>query len=133
MIVVDANIVAYWLIEGEYTSLARQLYENEPVWIVPALCRHELSNVIASYVRHGGMNADDVSRVWESLESLIEGREYEVDLCQVIRVAADNNLGAYDSQYLNLAMNLDIPLITQDKKLLESFDTAYSMSQYLGR
>ena len=132
MIVVDANVAAYWLIEGEYTALARQLYANEPDWVVPALCRHELANVMASYVKHGGMAVADVPLLWESLESLIGGREYEVDFRQVIALAAEKSLSAYDAQYLYLAITLGVPLITQDRKLIGSVDTAFSMGQYLG-
>ena len=79
MIVADANVIAYWLIQGKYTTLARQLYASEPIWVVPALCRHELANVIANYVKHGAMAVTDVPLLWRNLESLIRDREYDVD------------------------------------------------------
>lgn len=131
MIVVDANVIAYWLIEGEYTRLARRLYDVDPVWIVPSLCRHELANVIASYVKHRAMVVTDVSALWQSLELLISDREYEVALDRVIALAAEKSLSAYDAQYLYLAISQGIPLITQDKKIIASVDTAFSIAQYL--
>ena len=131
MIVVDTNVIAYWLIEGEYTALARQLRDTDPVWIVPTLCRHELANVLANYVKYEAMAIADVPVLWQSVESLIEGREYDVDLGQAIAMAVDNNLSAYDAQYLYLALSLDIPLISQDKKLIASVETVFSMMQYL--
>ena len=132
MIVADANVIAYWLIQGKYTTLARQLYASEPVWVVPAsLCRHELANVIANYVKHGAMAVTDVPLLWRNLESLIRGREYDVDFGKVIAVAVEENLSAYDAQYLYLAVSMGIPLITQDKKIIATVDTAFSMAQYL--
>ncbi len=131
MIVTDANVIAYWLIEGDYTALARQLYEVDPVWIVPTLCRHELANVITSYVKHDAMAVIKVPALWQSLMLLIRGREYEVDLDHVIALAVEKNLSAYDAQYLYLAMSQGISLVTQDKKLMASIETAFSISQYL--
>ncbi|NNE63216.1 MAG: type II toxin-antitoxin system VapC family toxin [Gammaproteobacteria bacterium] len=131
MIVADAKVIAYWLIEGENTANARRLFDIDPVWIVPALCRHELANVIASYVKHQAMLVSEVSSLWQNLELLINGSEYELDLDAVIALAVEKNLSAYDAQYLFLAMSRDIPLITQDKKLIAAVDTAFSISAYL--
>ncbi len=113
MIVTDANVIAYWLIEGEYTPFARRLYDIEPVWVVPTLCRHELTNVITSYIKHRAMTVTDVPRLWQNLELLIRDREYEVDHNHVIALAVEKDLSAYDAQYLYLAISLGTPLITQ--------------------
>ena len=131
MIVADANVIAYWLIEGEFTSLARRLYDREPIWVVPALCRHELANVIANYVKHGAMVVADVPLLWRNLESLVDGREYDIDFCEVIALAVNKGISAYDAQYLYLANSLGVPLVTQDKKLATSSDSAFTMAQYL--
>ncbi len=131
MIVADANVIAYWLIEGEFTALARRLYDREPTWVVPALCRHELANVIANYVKHRAMVVADVPLLWRNLESLVGGREYDVDYVEVIALAANNGISAYDAQYLYLAKSLGVLLITQDKRLATSTDSAFTMAQYM--
>lgn len=133
MIVVDANIVAYWAIEGEYTALARSLREIEPVWVVPLLCRHELTNVIATYARHEAMSIADVEGVWRIMEPLLSGHEYEVDVVKVIELAAQHGISAYDAQYWSLAQVMNVPLLTQDRKLIAKADIAISLSDYLKR
>lgn len=133
MIVADANVIAYWLIEGEFTELARRLYDREPIWVVPDLCRHELANVIASYVKHRAMVVADVPSLWQGIELLVDGREYDIDFCEVIALAVNKGFSAYDAQYLYLANSLGVPLITQDKKLVISSDSAFTMAQYLGQ
>ena len=133
MIVVDANIVAYWVIEGDKTPLARRLRSLHPVWVVPSLCRHELASVLSVYFKHGGMDADDVAMLWESFTSVIEGHEYETAFPEAIMLARDHDISAYDAQYVLLAHQLSKPLITEDKKLCTQCpDKAQSMSQYLG-
>jgi predicted nucleic acid-binding protein len=133
VIVVDANVIVYWLIEGEYTALARQLYDQEPVWIVPTLCQHELANVITSYVKHGAVDIADVPVLWRGVDSLIGEREFDVDPGHAIALAVEKDLSAYDAQYLYLAMSMDIPLITQDKRLIRSADSAFSIMQFLNQ
>ena len=131
MIVVDANVVAFWAIQGELTGLARRLREAEPVWIVPSLCRHELANVIASYVKHGAMDVEDVRVVWQSIEAVLVGSEYDVDLSAAIAIAADKKFSAYDAQYLWLSQIKEVPLISQDKKLVGQSPNAFSLEAYL--
>ena len=53
MIVVDANVVVYFTVESGFTDAARALAEIDSAWVVPTLCRYELSNVLASYVKTG--------------------------------------------------------------------------------
>lgn len=133
MIVVDANIVAYWVIDGDKTPLARRLRSLHPVWAVPSLCRHELANVLSVYFKHGGINADDVPMLWEGFISVIDGHEYEVAFPDAIRLARDHAISAYDAQYVLLAHQLSKPLVTEDKKVCAQCpDRAQSMSQCLG-
>ncbi|MEX0828586.1 MAG: type II toxin-antitoxin system VapC family toxin [Haliea sp.] len=131
MIVVDANVIAYWLIQGEFTALARRLRETEPEWIVPALCRHELANVIASYVRHGAMDVEEAPRIWQTVEAMLAGSEYAVDLSAVIAIAVDKQISAYDAQYLWLSEVKNVPLVSQDKKLPGKSGNALSLQAYL--
>jgi len=51
VIVVDVNVVAYFLIEGEHTERARELWRRDPDWRLPPLWRHEYLNVLATFVR----------------------------------------------------------------------------------
>ena len=44
MIVIDANILIYSLIEGDYSLLAKQLRVKESDWRTVKLCLHEVLN-----------------------------------------------------------------------------------------
>lgn len=47
MIVVDVNVVAYFLIDGDKIAAARNLSRYEGDWCLPVLWRHEYLNVLA--------------------------------------------------------------------------------------
>jgi predicted nucleic acid-binding protein len=51
VILVDTNILAYLLIEGDRTPLAQALYERDPDWRSEAFILVEFSNILATYVR----------------------------------------------------------------------------------
>ena len=51
MIVVDANILIYSLIEGDNTKLVQKLREKDTDWRTAGLCLHEVLNVLATYQR----------------------------------------------------------------------------------
>ena len=48
MIVVDANILAYFFMEGGKTRLARQLREADAHWVAPEMWRHEFANILVN-------------------------------------------------------------------------------------
>ena len=66
-------------------------------------------------------------------ESLMSGGEYAVASGDVLSLAASTACSPYDAEFIVLARDLGVPLITTDKLLLESFpDTAVSPPRFLG-
>ena len=51
MIVVDTNVIVYLMIEGEKTEMAQRTYRQDSAWFIPPLWRHELLNVLTTFVR----------------------------------------------------------------------------------
>ena len=57
--------------------------------------------------------------------------EYEINSVQVLKMSHSSGCSAYDCECVNLAKDLDGPLITEDQKVLRSFPgLAISMDQY---
>ncbi len=132
MIVVDVNIVAYFFIEGQYTTPARDLWKKDPDWRMPPLWRHEYLNVLVSYVRHGGAQSNAMVQLWRQAVTLFRQADREIDWERALWLAIDRNISAYDAQYLALAEALDTFCVTQDKKLLQAFpQRACSLEQFL--
>jgi len=117
MIVVDANVVAFAFIAGEKTELARTLKEQEPDWRLPRIWREEFANVLATQVRAGRLKRDVALGVYgEALTALLVG-ETEADPMLALELAADLGISAYDAQYLALARQLGVTLLSEDAHL----------------
>ena len=51
MVLVDTNVLAYLLLEGDRTASAQELYERDPDWRSEAFLMVEFSNVLATSIR----------------------------------------------------------------------------------
>lgn len=121
MIVVDTNIIAYFFIEGDKTKLARELWKSDPDWALPVLWRHEYLNVLAVFAQHQGASLRKILTLWaQAFQWLAEG-EREVNPDFALKLAVNDGISAYDAQYIVLAKTLEVPCITEDKKLLKTF------------
>jgi predicted nucleic acid-binding protein len=51
MIVVDTNVIAYFVLRNEHSALADSVLEKDSIWLAPKLWRSEMRNLLALYVR----------------------------------------------------------------------------------
>ena len=121
MIVVDTNIIAYLLIKGENTELAKKLLKLDPDWISPVLWRSEFRNVVTMYIRHRYFDISEALFIVNKAEELMKENEYQVQSRDVIELAAESGCSAYDCEYIALARDAGVKLITTDKELLKAF------------
>jgi predicted nucleic acid-binding protein len=134
VIVADTNLVAYFYVKGEYSDLANQVLLRDPRWAAPLLWRSEFRNTLIKCVRGGLVDLDDAYRIMNKAESLMAGSEYAVVSGDVLNLAASSACSAYDAEFVVLARELGVPLVTTDKQLLESFpETAVSPARFLAR
>lgn len=121
MIVVDSNILAYLYLPGEHTAHAEALLQRDPDWAAPILWRSEFRNILAGYLRRGALNFDQAVALQAEAESLLEGRESEVDSRHVLELVQGSDCSAYDCEFVSLAMTLGVKLVTMDAKLLRAY------------
>lgn len=133
MIVVDANILIYSLIEGGYTPLVQTLREKDADWRTTGLCLHEVVNVLATYQRQNVLTHAQCKKLLAHAERFIKVAECEVKMEEALAVAAKYSITGYDAQYVALAQSLKAPLITEDSKLRKAVSAiAISMQEFLG-
>lgn len=115
MVVVDASALAAVLFdEPAGAAMVDRLVDHE--LHVPALFYFELTNIACFKAR---MRPADRSAFEASLQ---DGLAYPisvdaVDFLEVMGLAVQTKLNAYDASYLWLARRLDVPLVTLDKRL----------------
>ena len=121
MIVVDTNVVAYLLLGGEKTAGARLAFRKDPAWAAPILWRSEFRNVLAAYLRRGTLRLSDALEVMRDAEALFRGAEYSVESRDVLKLLSESGCSAYDCEFVALAQQLGVPLVTSDAELLREF------------
>jgi predicted nucleic acid-binding protein len=122
------------VVAGEIKNLAKaeKSFQKVPVWAAPLLWQSEFRNVLTLYIRKYLISLTEAIEIFESAEELLKENEYEINSVQVLALSDYSGCSAYDCEFVNLAKNLCIPLITQDKKLLANFhESATSMQQFL--
>jgi predicted nucleic acid-binding protein len=134
MIVVDTNVVAYLLLGGEKTAGARLAFRKDPAWAAPILWRSEFRNILGAYLRRGTLTRSDALEVMREAEALFHGTEYSVESGQVLKLLSESNCSAYDCEFVALAQQLSVPLVTSDSEILKDFpQTAISLETFAGK
>ena len=134
MIVVDTNVIAYFWIPGSYTRDAEQLLQVDPEWKVPLLWKSEFRNVLINYISHELLTLDVALQVISDAEAHLKDHEFSVISSDVLKLSSDSKYTAYDCEFVALAYDLRLPLITTDKKILSEFPgVTLSMADYLER
>lgn len=121
MIVVDTNVIAFLLIEGDRTAQAEGVFKRDTDWVAPYLWRSEFRSVLAFYVRKRRIHLDDAIALMREAEVLMQGREFEVESARVLELAESSKCSAYDCEYVTLAERLGVELVTSDRKVLKAF------------
>jgi predicted nucleic acid-binding protein len=131
VIVVDSNIVCYYALPGARTAAVDRLRARDPHWCVPLLWRSEFRNVVLGQIRRGGMDLTDAQDLVALTEAMLRESEFAVESSAVLARAAESGCTAYDCEYVVLAEDLGVPLVTGDKQVLAAFpDRAVAPEQY---
>lgn len=133
MIVVDTNVLAYLLLDAERTAQAERALTRDADWAAPLLWRSELRNVLAAQLHRGALELADARRLQGEAEHLMAGGEYAVGSADVLELAAASGCSAYDCEFVALAAELDVPLVTVDRELLAAFpERAVELEAFAG-
>ncbi len=134
MIVVDTNVIGYLYLASERSTQAEQALLKDGEWAVPVLWRSELRNVLGLYIRRRILSLEKAQEIMEEALGLLLGREYQVVSAQVLALVARSTCSAYDCEFVALAQDLDVPLVTVDRQILAQFpDRALALADYVAR
>ena len=132
MIVADTNLIAYLMLAGDQTPGAQAVFRHDPEWTAPLVWRSEFRNVLALYLRQGHLTLTDAQQYMEEAETLMQAGEYQVVSAPVLALAEATGLSAYDSEFVHLAKELVVPLVTADKAVLKACpEIAVSMKKFV--
>jgi predicted nucleic acid-binding protein len=116
VIVVDTNILAYLLIEGDRTQQAQALFARDAEWKSDAFILTEFTNILATYVRSRGVTLKQAESLLGHAEASLRGL-VNVPHTRALRVSERYSVAAYDARFLAAAESLGGKLVTEDAKL----------------
>jgi predicted nucleic acid-binding protein len=121
VIVVDTNILVHFKVTTPLSSAAQAIFDADPAWYAPYLWRSEFRNALAVRMRHEHLPLAEALLWIREAEDHMYGRERFVDPEQVMRLVATSTCTAYDCEFVALAQELGVPLITTDKQIIRDF------------
>jgi len=131
MIVVDTNVIASMWVPNDMDEWVYKVLKADDNWIAPLLWRSEFRNVLSIYLRKQILAFPVVLQVTEEAEQLMDDNEFEVNSTQVMSLVADSSCSAYDCEFVALADDLNVQLVTFDKKIVRDFpDIAISPKEF---
>ena len=132
MIVVDTNILIYYFVNSAHSETAIQIHRKDPVWVAPFLWRSEFRNTLLLYLRKELLTLPQIFRIVQTAEVKMRDHEFHVMADEVFKAANVSKCTAYDCEFVALAKELGVPLITADKQILRDFPkTAVSLQQFI--
>jgi predicted nucleic acid-binding protein len=134
VIVADATLIAWFAVRHERSELADAVCAADAVWAAPLLWRSEFRNALGHWMQFAGLSLESALLAWQSAEAVLAGREYQVSSEQVLGLAERSKCTACDCEYVALAQDLDVPLVTPDRRILRAFPkTARSPERFVGK
>jgi len=131
MIVVDTNVIASMWVPNDMDEWVYKVLKKDDDWIAPLLWRSEFRNVLSIYLRKDILELPVVLQATEEAEQLMDSNEFEVNSTQVMSLVSDSSCSAYDCEFVALADDLNVQLVTFDKKIVrESPDIAISPKEF---
>jgi predicted nucleic acid-binding protein len=131
MIVADTNIISYLFLPTDYSEQASRLYRKDAEWAAPSLWRSEFRNVLALYLRQQIITLPEALMIQEKAEALMADHEFCITSVQVLTLTGSSHCSAYDCEFVALAKQLSVKLVTQDKKILREFpEVALSLDDF---
>ena len=116
MVLVDTNVLAYLMLEGDRTSAAQELFERDADWRSEAFIMVEFSNVLTTYVRTKVLSRDRGLKLLAGAEKLVPVLT-SVQNARALEVATQFGISAYDARFVALAIQMKVKLVTEDAKL----------------
>jgi len=133
MIVVDTNIIVYLKCTATFNAQACHARDLDPVWVVPTLWRHEFLNALLRIARQQELPLHRTLEIWRDTFNGFVSQEYQANMELALRLAMEQQLTCYDAQYLALAHEFGVRLLTEDKELLRKFPAvAISLNAFCG-
>jgi len=117
VLIIDTNVIAYLLIEGDYTADARLLHRRDDDWRSEAFIMVEFTNVLTASIAARRMDLVLAQKFLADATSILQGKLASIPHDSMLSLAVQYRVTAYDARFLALADKLRSRLVTEDARL----------------
>jgi predicted nucleic acid-binding protein len=124
--VIDASVIISWFLPDETDGAYEAILNNiDKVRVhVPSIFEYEIMNILLNAEKRKRIDRSAVERVLEIVSQypivIDSSTSIFRENIKFFEMARSCDLTAYDTAYLELAVRLNVPLITYDKLLLNA-------------
>lgn len=121
-LVADASVIVKWFVNESFTDQSLRLKKAQVELttriVVPALAKYEILNALKY---SGEFGTDELVRIstdldnYQFLEVPLDGKYSEA----TVKLAAKYGITIYDSSYIAVGQEKELPVYTADEKLLD--------------
>jgi predicted nucleic acid-binding protein len=132
VIVVDTNVICYRWMSSPNSAAAETALAKDPHWIAPLLWRSEFRNIVALAIRKKALTIHAAQEIVRKAEATFERAEFAVSSDAVLQLVARSNCTAYDCEFVALAHEEGVQLVTTDRQILREFpEIAISLEKFV--
>lgn len=120
--VLDASVAACWILRDEdhpkATVALKELRTSS--CFVPGIWWFEIRNILLISERRRRIAPEDSTAFLRRISKLRIVQELDRNNTEILRLARKHRLTFYDASYLEMALNMNLPLATLDSDLLRA-------------
>ncbi len=132
MICVDTNVICYRCMASPHSKNADAAWAKDSDWIAPLLWRSEFRNTLAGALRRRLLTTEKAIQIANLAESILAENEFTVSTSAVLQLVSRSRCSAYDCEFVALAEEQRLPLVTMDRQILHDFpDIAISLQEFI--
>jgi predicted nucleic acid-binding protein len=131
VIVADCGVLVYFWLPGAFAEWAEAAKAQDGIWAAPVLWRAEFRNVLAGYLRRKLLTEAEANAAFLNAQKDLGAQEFTVPTERILKLVLASDCTAYDCEYVALAQDLGVPLVTTDKQILRAFPkTAVALEKF---
>jgi predicted nucleic acid-binding protein len=121
MLVADTNVLIELFLPSDKAKAVQPWRAAHEDWRLPSLWLFEFRHVHLKYLRAGLLGLDAALENLSAAERLFLSSTVSVDSAKALQLAHHSGCSSYDAEFVVLAQQLECPLLTFDRKLLQLF------------
>ena len=121
MLVADTNVLIELFVPSPVSHVVLDCRDADNDWWLPSLWVPEFRHVLLKFLRVGRLDLSTARNHLAVAEQRFLPRTMTVSSAEALQLAHRHGCSSYDAEFVVLAQQLNCPLLTFDRKLLQLF------------